>query len=56
MSRDFKCFIGSHQYVIHASPDIKDVYGNVIGVAVVSRCQHCGKVTTKYIYTVNGRP
>lgn len=40
-----------HKYQIHKETEIKNGYGIVIGTAIVSRCNNCGKIRIKRVFT-----
>lgn len=56
VSQNTRCAFGLHKSDVYKQEDIKDVYGHVIGIAIITRCNNCGKICVKYVYTVNGRP
>lgn len=56
VSQNTRCAFGLHKCEVLKQEDIKDVYGHVIGIAIISRCSNCGKIKTSYVYTVNGKP
>jgi hypothetical protein len=47
------CFIYGHKYQIIERHDLLDDRGLVVGKVIVSRCETCGRITVKTIYTVN---
>ena len=51
MSQDLKCYLGLHKYEVLESKDIKNPYGAVIGVTIISRCSNCGKLKETSVYT-----
>ena len=53
MSQDFKCAIGLHKYEALENRDIKNPYGAVVGMTIISRCINCGKIHEDTIYTDN---
>ena len=46
-------FIHGHKYKIMESHDLVDDRNSIIGKVIVSRCELCGRITVKTIYTVN---
>ena len=38
VSQNTRCAFGLHKYEVLKQEDIKDVYGHVIGIAIISRC------------------
>lgn len=50
---NWDCFIHGHKYQIIERHDLLDDRGLVIGKVIVSRCETCGRITIKTIYTVN---
>ena len=53
MSQDFKCAIGLHKYEVLEKKDIKNLYGAIVGMTIISRCTNCGKIKETTIYTDN---
>ena len=51
VSQNTRCAFGLHKCEVIKQEDIKDVYGHVIGIAIISRCTNCGKIKTAYVYT-----
>lgn len=51
MNWDF--FIHGHKYKIMERHDLLDDRNSIIGKVIVSRCELCGRITVKTIYTVN---
>lgn len=47
------CFIHGHKYKIMERHDLLDDRNSIIGKIIVSRCELCGRITVKTIYTVN---
>lgn len=47
------CFIHGHKYKIMERHDLLDDRNSIIGKVIVSRCELCGRITVKTIYTVN---
>ena len=45
MKQDFKCFFGNHKYEVYKEEDIT-LAGTeiVVGKAIISRCNNCGKI------------
>lgn len=48
-----KCFFGLHHYEVYGEEKYVDLWGHEIGKVIISRCQHCGKITTEVVRTVN---
>jgi hypothetical protein len=46
-------FIHGHKYKIMERHDLLDDRNSIIGKVIVSRCELCGRITVKTIYTVN---
>lgn len=53
MSNDFKCFIGLHKYEVLEKKDIKNPYGAIVGMTIVSRCANCGRIKETPVYLDN---
>lgn len=49
----WNCFIHGHKYQIIERHDLLDDRGCPVGKIIVSRCETCGRITVKTIYTVN---
>lgn len=50
---NWDCFIHGHKYKIMERHDLLDSRNYIIGKVIVSRCELCGRITVKTIYTVN---
>lgn len=50
---NWDCFIHGHRYKIMERHDLLDDRNSIIGKVIVSRCELCGRITVKTIYTVN---
>mgnify|MGYP001604554791 FL=1 len=50
---NWDCFIHGHKYKIMERHDLLDDRNSIIGKVIVSRCELCGQITVKTIYTVN---
>lgn len=50
---NWNCFIHGHKYKIMERHDLLDDRNSIIGKVIVSRCELCGQITVKTIYTVN---
>lgn len=50
---NWDCFIHGHKYKIMERHDLLDDRNSIIGKIIVSRCELCGRITVKTIYTVN---
>lgn len=50
---NWDCFIHGHKYKIMERHDLLDNRNSIIGKVIVSRCELCGRITVKTIYTVN---
>ena len=50
---NWDCFIHGHKYKIIERHDLLDDRNSIIGKIIVSRCELCGRITVKTIYTVN---
>lgn len=50
---NWDCFIHEHKYKIMERHDLLDDRNSIIGKVIVSRCELCGRITVKTIYTVN---
>lgn len=50
---NWDCFIHGHKYKIMSFHDLLDDRNSIIGEVIVSRCELCGRITVKTIYTVN---
>lgn len=50
---NWDCFIHGHEYKIMERHDLLDDRNSIIGKVIVSRCELCGRITVKTIYTVN---
>lgn len=50
---NWDCFIHGHKYQIIERHDLLDDRELVVGKVIVSRCETCGRITIKTIYTVN---
>lgn len=50
---NWDCFIHGHKYKIMERHDLLDDKNSIIGKVIVSRCELCGRITVKTIYTVN---
>lgn len=50
---NWDCFIHGHKYKIIERHDLLDDRNSIIGKVIVSRCELCGQITVKTIYTVN---
>ena len=53
MSQDVKCFVGLHKYEVLEKKDIKNPYGAIVGMTIISRCTNCGKIKETIVYTDN---
>ena len=53
MSQDFKCFIGLHKFEVLEKKDIKNPYGAIVGMTIISRCSNCGRIKETDIYLDN---
>lgn len=53
MSQDFKCAIRLHKYEVFEKKEVKNPYGSVVGITIISRCTNCGKIKEHTIYTDN---
>ena len=51
MTQDLKCFFGLHKYEVLEKAEVKNPYGAVVGTTIVSRCNNCGKIAIKTVYT-----
>lgn len=49
----WNCFIHGHKYQIIERHDLLDDRSYPVGKIIVSRCETCGRITVKTIYTVN---
>lgn len=50
---NWNCFIHGHKYKIMERHDLLDDRNSIIGKVIVSRCELCGQIIVKTIYTVN---
>lgn len=50
---NWDCFIHGHKYKIMERHDLLDDRNSIIGKVIVSRCELCGRIIVKTIYTVN---
>lgn len=50
---NWDCFIHGHKYKIMERYNLLDDRNSIIGKVIVSRCELCGRITVKTIYTVN---
>lgn len=50
---NWDCFIHGHKYKIMERHDLLDDRNSIIDKVIVSRCELCGRITVKTIYTVN---
>ena len=50
---NWDCFIHGHKHKIMERHDLLDDRNSIIGKVIVSRCELCGQITVKTIYTVN---
>lgn len=50
---NWDCFIHGHKYKIMERHNLLDDRNSIIGKVIVSRCELCGRITVKTIYTVN---
>lgn len=50
---NWDCFIHGYKYKIMERHDLLDDRNSIIGKVIVSRCELCGRITVKTIYTVN---
>lgn len=50
---NWDCFIHGHKYKIMERHNLLDDRNSIIGKVIVSRCELCGQITVKTIYTVN---
>lgn len=50
---NWDCFIHGHKYKIMERHDLLDDRNSIISKVIVSRCELCGQITVKTIYTVN---
>lgn len=50
---NWDCFIHGHKYKIMERHDLLGDRNSIIGKVIVSRCELCGRITVKTIYTVN---
>lgn len=50
---NWDCFIHGHKYKIMERHDLLDDRNSIIGKVIVSRCELCGQITVKTVYTVN---
>lgn len=50
---NWDCFIHGHKYKIMERHDLLDDRNSIIGKVIVSRCELCGRITVKTIYTIN---
>ena len=50
MKQDLKCMLGSHKYEIYKEEDIT-LAGTekVVGKAIISRCNNCGKIRVQEV-------
>ena len=53
MSQDFKCAIGLHKYEVIEKKDVKNPYGAIVGMTIISRCTNCDKIKETTVYTDN---
>lgn len=53
MSQDCKCYLGLHHYEVLETKEIKNPYGVIVGMTIISRCSNCGKIKEKPIYLNN---
>lgn len=53
MSQDLKCWLGLHKYEVIEKKDIKNPYGAIVGMTIISRCTNCGKIHEDTVYTDN---
>lgn len=47
IGNDFKCFLGLHKLEVLEKKDIKNPYGAIVGMTIISRCKNCGKLYEK---------
>lgn len=52
---NIKCKFGLHEYEVYKEEDCITPKGNKIGVIIISRCKHCGKIAAKQVITVDYR-
>lgn len=52
---NIKCKFGLHEYEVYKEEDCITPKGNKIGVTIISRCKHCGKIAAKQVITVDYR-
>lgn len=52
---NIKCKLGLHEFEVYKEEPYLNVKGNQIGTIIISRCKHCGKITTKRVETVDYR-
>lgn len=50
---NWDCFMHGHKYKIMERHDLLDDRNSIIGKVIVSRCELCGQIIVKTIYTVN---
>jgi hypothetical protein len=55
MNQNIWCrFFGIHKYEVYKEEQLKDVKGNVIGKAIITKCTNCGKIKCTKVYTEIG--
>lgn len=47
-----KCKLGIHKYEVYKEEELTDVYKDVIGKVIISRCSVCGKIHVDKVRTV----
>lgn len=52
---NIKCKFGLHEFEVYKEEPYLNVKGNQIGTIIISRCKHCGKISTKRVETVDYR-
>lgn len=50
-----KCILGFHNYEVLKEIPLNNTWGKEIGVVVVNRCKHCGKIQNNNVYTIEPR-
>lgn len=50
--QDLKCFFRLHKYEVYKEEEYKNIYGNIIGKVIISKCSNCGKIKSTIIETV----
>lgn len=52
MGQDLRCLLGMHRCEIYKEQIVTNIRNEEIGIAIVNRCTHCGKVFITIVPTL----